>query len=121
MSLWGMGEARTLGIYDLLRDACGHEVRWWLTYLGSAPLERQDCVADSLQRTPQFMFYHPTMQEVLLQAVADAGAEVRRGTVVREVRPGTPATVVVEQDGRTEEFRARSVVGVDGRTSMVRK
>lgn len=121
MSSWGVGEARTLGIYDLLRDACGHEVRWWQTYLGGVPLERQDCVAESLQHAPQFMFYHPTMQEVLLQAAADAGAEVRRGVTVRDVKPGTPPGVIAEQKGRSEEFRARLVVGVDGRTSMVRK
>lgn len=121
MTSWGVGEARTLGIYDLLRDACGHEVRWWQTYLGGVPLERLDCVAESVQRAPQFMFYHPAMQEVLLQAAADAGATVHRGVAVREVKPGTPPLVIAEQQGRTEEFRARLVVGVDGRTSMVRK
>lgn len=121
MASWGVGEARALGIYDVLRDACGHEVRWWRTYLGSTPLDRQDCVADSLQHAPQFMFYHPMMQEVLLQAAADAGVEVRRGAAVKEVRPGTSPVVVVEQGGRIEEFRARLVVGTDGRTSMVRK
>jgi 2-polyprenyl-6-methoxyphenol hydroxylase-like FAD-dependent oxidoreductase len=121
MSSWGVGEARKLGIYELLRDACGHEVRWWQTYLAGVPLERQDCIAESLQHAPQFMFYHPAMQEVLLQAAADAGAAVRRGMAVRDVRPGTPPTVVAEQEGRAEEFRARLVVGADGRTSMVRK
>jgi 2-polyprenyl-6-methoxyphenol hydroxylase-like FAD-dependent oxidoreductase len=121
MTSWGVGEARTLGIYELLRNACGHEVRWWQTYLGGVPLERQDCVAESLQHAPQFMFYHPAMQEVLLQAAADAGATVRRGVAVRDVRPGTPPLVIAEQNGRPEEFRARLVVGVDGRTSMVRK
>nr|AIA12998.1 FAD binding domain protein [uncultured bacterium] len=65
--------------------------------------------------------YHPAMQEVLLQAAADAGAEVRQGAVVRNVtRDGVP-TVVVEQDGRVEEIHARLVIGVDGRGSLVRK
>jgi menaquinone-9 beta-reductase len=121
MTSWGVGEARELGIYELLRDACGHEVRWWQTYLGKAPLERQDCIAESVQQAPQFMFYHPTMQEVLLQAAADAGAQVRRGVAVRDVKPGTLPSVLAEEEGRTEEFRARLVVGVDGRTSLVRK
>src|SRR5437868_6746157 len=53
MSPWGVGEARELGIYELLRDACGHEVRWWQTSLGSTALERQDCVAESVQHAPQ--------------------------------------------------------------------
>jgi len=38
MSPWGVAEARELGIYELLRDACGHEVRWWQTYLGGRAL-----------------------------------------------------------------------------------
>jgi len=121
MSPWGVAEARELGIYDLLRDACGHEVRWWQTYLGGTALERQDCVAESVQHAPQFGFYHPAMQEALLQAAADAGADVRRGLAVRNVEPGEPPSVLVEEDGRTEEFRAPLVIGADGRTSMVRK
>jgi menaquinone-9 beta-reductase len=121
MSPWGVGEARQLGIYELLRDACGHEVRWWQTCLGDAALERQDCIAESVQQAPQFMFYHPAMQEVLLQAAADAGARVHRGVTVRDVKPGTLPSVVAEEDGRTQEFRARLVVGADGRTSLVRK
>ena len=121
MTSWGVGEARELGIYELLRDACGHEVRWWQTYLGDAPLERQDCIAESVQQAPQFMFYHPAMQEVLIQAAPAAGAQVRRGVAVRDVQPGTVPGVLVEEDGRRQEYRARLVVGVDGRTSLVRK
>src|ERR1700745_1536912 len=34
---WGVAEARTLGLYALLRDTCGHEVPWFDTYLGAAP------------------------------------------------------------------------------------
>ena len=90
MSPWGVAEARELGIYELLRDACGHEVRWWQTYLGGTALECQDCVAESVQHVPQFGFYHPAMQEVLLKAAEDAGAEVRRGLAVRDVKPGRP-------------------------------
>jgi choline dehydrogenase-like flavoprotein len=36
MHAWGVPEARALGIYDLLRDTCGCEARWWDTYLESA-------------------------------------------------------------------------------------
>src|SRR5215470_7412163 len=121
LTSWGVGEARQLGIYDLLRTSCGHEVRWWQTCVGSMALERRDCVATTPQHAPQLMFYHPAMQEVLLQADADAGAEVRRGASVRDVRPGGVPSVVVEHQGRVEERSTRLVVGGDGRTSMVRK
>jgi menaquinone-9 beta-reductase len=59
MSPWGVAEARELGIYELLRDSCGHEVRWWQTYLGGTAMERQDCVSESVQQAPQLGFIIP--------------------------------------------------------------
>src|SRR6202030_2622562 len=70
---------------------------------------------------PCLSFYHPAMQEVLLAAAANAGADVRRGVNVQEVRPGSQPSVVVQRNGRTEEVRARMVVGADGRSSVVCK
>lgn len=61
------------------------------------------------------------MQEVVLQAAADAGAEVRRGVVAREVKRDRFPMVSVEQDGHVAEVHARLVVGADGRGSLVRK
>src|SRR5207249_9088743 len=60
----------------------------------------------------------PILQELLLEAAAAAGAEVRRGARVVEVRPGQPPRVQVETDGRSEEVEARSEerrVGKEGR------
>jgi len=121
MHPWGVAEAKKLGIYDLLRDTCGHELPYWNTYQGSALTGRRDITATTPQHAPEFAFYHPAMQEVLLSAAADAGAEVRRGATVREVKPGAMPTVVIEWEGRVEELRARLVVGADGRASLVRK
>ena len=118
---WGVAEARELGIYELLHAACGHEVPWRDTYVGPERIIHRDLVTSTPQRAAEFAFYHPTMQEVLLQAAADAGAEVRRGARVREVKPGLLPTVVVEQGGHVEELQTRLVVGADGRASMVRK
>lgn len=61
------------------------------------------------------------MQETLLEAAETAGAEVRRGASVQEVLPGAPSSVVTEWKGRTEQLRARMVVGADGRSSVVCK
>lgn len=121
MVSWGVAEAQALGIYDLLRRTCGHELRWAVFHVGPEPDPLRDLIATTPQRTPYFAFYHPTMQEVLLQAAADAGAEVRRGASVRDVKPGAEPAVVVEQDGRVEEIRARLIIGADGRGSLVRK
>jgi 2-polyprenyl-6-methoxyphenol hydroxylase-like FAD-dependent oxidoreductase len=118
---WGGAEARALGIYELLRDTCGHEVPWFDTYLGAMPTGHNNLPAITPQQAPSLTFYHPTMQEVLLQAATNAGAEVRRGATVREVRPGTTPMVVVEQNGQIQEIPAWLIVGADGRSSLVRK
>jgi 2-polyprenyl-6-methoxyphenol hydroxylase-like FAD-dependent oxidoreductase len=61
------------------------------------------------------------MQEVVLQAAVDAGAEVRRGATVRSVKRGPLLSVEVEQHGHVQEIQARLIVGADGRGSVVRK
>jgi hypothetical protein len=63
-------------------------------------------------------FYHPEMQEALLAAAERAGAEVRRGASVQEVRLGASPSVVAQRNGHTEEIRARMIVGSDGRSSI---
>jgi len=121
MHPWGVVEARELGIYDVLRDTCGHELPWLDIYLGPEQIAHRNITATTSQQLPELAFYHPMMQEVLLSAAANAGAEVHRGATVREVRPGAVPAVVVEQDGQSEEVQARLVVGADGRASLVRK
>jgi len=121
MPSWGTAEAQELGIYELLRTTCGHEMPWLDIYLGPTRIAHRDVVATTPKHTPFSSFYHPAMQEVLLHAAAEAGAEVRREARVRDVQPGVSPKVVIEQDGRVEEIRARLVVGADGRGSMARK
>jgi 2-polyprenyl-6-methoxyphenol hydroxylase-like FAD-dependent oxidoreductase len=121
MAPWGVAETQALGIYELLRDTCAQETRWFSFYVGPEPGAPRDLRATTPQRAPGFALYHPAMQEVLLQAAADAGAEVRRGVSARAVQPGAMPTVVVEQAGHVEALHARLVVGADGRGSLVRK
>jgi 2-polyprenyl-6-methoxyphenol hydroxylase-like FAD-dependent oxidoreductase len=121
MHAWGVPEAKALGIYELLRSTCGLEVRWWDIYLGSQMLTHRDFIATTPHQSPLFGFYHPDMQEVLLTAAAEAGAEVWRGVSVRAVRPNALPTVTVEQDGWVSELQARLVVAADGRSSPTRK
>lgn len=118
---WGVAETQALGLYALLRTACAHELPYFDFSAGLGSEEPRDLIATTPQRLPCFSFYHPAMQEVVLQAATTAGAEVRRGASVRDVKPGSIPTVVVEQEGRVEEIPARLVVGADGRGSMVRK
>ena len=121
MPPWGTAEAKLLGIYQLWQDTCGQDIPWLEIYLGPDRIVRRDAVATTPQQTPFYSLYHPSMQEVLLQAAGEAGAEVRRGIRVTGFQPGNPPTVVVDQNGQTESIQARLVIGADGRSSGARK
>jgi 2-polyprenyl-6-methoxyphenol hydroxylase-like FAD-dependent oxidoreductase len=116
MNPWGVAEARELGIYELVRDACGTDVRY--VDMGFGP---RDLIASTPQQLPALAFYHPEMQETVLSAAQNAGAEVRRGVSVTEIKTGSNPSVVVQDGDRTEEISARLVVAADGRASMARK
>jgi menaquinone-9 beta-reductase len=120
MEPWGVAETRRLGIYDAIRGAA-NDNRFWQAYIGGMKMERRDCVATTPHKLPNISIYHPALQELVLAEAGKAGAEVRRGAAVREVRPGSPPVVTVESNGRVEEVAARLVVGADGRSSMMRK
>ena len=120
MTTWGCGEARELGIYDLLASSCGHELPWWETYIGPMQIMRREMPATTPQGLPSLAFYHPQMQETLIAAAEKAGAEVRRGVKAQAVTPGAKPSVKVRNGGGTTELRARLVVGADGRGSLAR-
>ena len=123
MHCWGVAEARTLGLYELLLETCGHEVRYWSDQLvGFSGFGRRDLVKTSRASRGSLNFYHPDMQSVVIDAAAAAGATVRRGArVVELVSDGLPG-VRVHEDGNGERvYRARLVVGADGRNSVCRR
>src|SRR4029434_2153786 len=96
MVSWGVAEAQALGLYALLQGTCGHYLPWFALSIGPEPGAPRDLRATTPQHAPYLSFAHPMMQEVLLQAAADAGADVRRGAHVRHVQPGTVPRVEVE-------------------------
>jgi len=119
---WGVVEARALGIYEALLHAGGQELGWWLSWTdGVVQTQPRDFSATTPQHTGCLSCYHPTMQTTLLNLAMQAGAEVRRGVTVVDVRPGTPPTVYVQESDQTAAVTARVVIGADGRTSRVRQ
>jgi len=118
---WGVAEARALGLDALLRATCAHQLPWLDLFLGGVPVAHRDLPASTTPAAPWLAFYHPAMQEAVLDAAARAGADVRRGARVGAVVPGPEPAVAFECEGRAEEARARLVVGADGRGSLVRK
>jgi menaquinone-9 beta-reductase len=112
---WGVAEANELGIGSLLKEKCAHEVPH---IEGGAGL--RDLRTTTPQQLPILSFQHQVMQETLLAAAENAGAEVRRGVSVERIEPGVEPAVVV--DGRCRErISARLVVAADGRGSAARK
>jgi 2-polyprenyl-6-methoxyphenol hydroxylase-like FAD-dependent oxidoreductase len=124
---WGVAEAQKLGIYEIMKAAGGRELEWEERKLEwtDAPLEdikggRRHLPTTSATGTPKLTFYHPEMQEAILQAASDAGATVHRGVRVAGLGPNDHATVTATVDGSEEQFTARLVVGADGRSSLTR-
>ena len=120
IATWSTKEAMDLGVYDTLMAAGANHLRYWNEYHGPEVMERRDLVATSTPQTPMLAMYHPDLQEALINAASDAGAEVRRGARVREINLGGASTVKANLDGQSTEFQARLVVGADGRSSMGR-
>jgi 2-polyprenyl-6-methoxyphenol hydroxylase-like FAD-dependent oxidoreductase len=120
---WGVAEARRLGLYDLLLETCGNEVRYWSTqFVGFSDIMRRDLVETSPHRAGSLNFYHPEMQAVVLAAAEKAGATVERGARVIELLPDADPGVRVRQEANGEHvYRASLLVGADGRNSMCRR
>ena len=78
MHAWGVPEAKKLGIYELLCDTCGIEVPWWDIYLIDEQLAHRNFPETTPHQSPLFSFYHPEMQETLLDPLAQ-DHRVRRG------------------------------------------
>lgn len=112
---WGVAEANELGICCLLKEKCAHDVPY--VEAGSG---LRDLRATTPQQLPLLSFPHQVMQETLLAAAENAGAEVRRGVSVEHVERGVEPAVVVEGHSH-ERISARLVVAADGRGSAVRK
>ena len=80
----------------------------------------RDLRATTPQQLPLFSFPHQVMQETLLAAAENAGAEVRRGVSVEHIECGTEPTVIVNGHSH-EQISARLIIAADGRNSAARK
>lgn len=73
---WGVNEARDLGIAKLL-EGCGRPIEVWTSHVFSKRSPR-NLLETTPHAAPCLDFYHPAMQEFMIAAAAEAGAEVRR-------------------------------------------
>ena len=117
---WGVNEARDLGVYDILMNSRGYPVHLWTSHSWRQRPPR-DLNATTPRASHCLDFYHPAMQEAMLGAAEQAGAEVRRGVAVKGVESGKSPAVIVDNGRGREMIGARLVVGSDGRASRVRE
>jgi 2-polyprenyl-6-methoxyphenol hydroxylase-like FAD-dependent oxidoreductase len=115
MMPWGVAEARTLGLLDALLAGCASSIRWFTT-----PDNNRDIPATTPAGLGFLTFYHPAMQQCLLDYAVLLGCELHRPAEVVGVVPGETPAVLFRENGREQWVEARLVVGADGRNSRVR-
>lgn len=108
---WGVEELERLGLLDALERAGGHPMPSVQSRAGKP--RKSATPGGQVARN----FYHPRLQEALLEEAARAGAHVLRGQRVTAVTGGVTPTVQAGEG----EIRARLVVGADGRKSLARR
>jgi len=122
MQVWGVKEARDLGVESVMMDAGAHITPVWKQYdefAGDAGEIPMGIMIEGIEGTLNLR--HPVACQALLDAAGAAGATVVRG--VRDVKldGGPSATVSYGVNGQNAEINASLVVGADGRQSTVRK
>jgi len=122
MQLWGVREARELGVETIMLDAGAHITPLWKQYMegfGEAGDIPMHLFVEGFDGTLNLR--HPVACQALIDAAAGAGATVVRGA--RDVKlsgNGTPR-VAYRRGGDTFEVDTSLVVGADGRASTIRK
>jgi len=116
---WGVGEARQLGVAEILRP-CANELKSVDLVINGEHAIKRDFVATTPQGSGMWTFYHPRAQEVLLASAASTGAEVRRGATAQHIAPGSRPKVKFAQAGAIVEAEARLVAICAGRQPALR-
>ena len=122
MHLWGVAEARELGVEGVLLAAGAHVTPTWKQYMQGQ--DEPSEIPMSMMRPGidgTMNLRHPAACQALLDAAVAAGATVARGVTDVRVSPGRPTRLSYRLDGSDHELVADLVVGADGRASTVRK
>jgi 2-polyprenyl-6-methoxyphenol hydroxylase-like FAD-dependent oxidoreductase len=122
MQVWGVKEARDLGVEQVMLDAGAHMAPVWKQYaeglgeFGEIPMAMMiPDVGGTLN------LRHPDACQALVDAAAKEGASVVRGVRDVTITGGSSRAVSYATNGDGYEVTASLVVGADGRASTVRK
>ena len=122
MQLWGLAEARLLGVEDVLMAAGAHITPTWRQYFPDGDDPRDFPMNMLVPDIPGSLnLRHPDACQALLDAAAAAGATVIRGVADVGVSAGPSPSVRYAVDGTSAELRPSLVVGADGRRSVTRR
>jgi menaquinone-9 beta-reductase len=118
---WGHYEALRVGLGEALDQAAVVTLPILDFYEDGRRVDGVRWGDISLDALPAIGFSHPNLQETLLAWAESQGAAVLRPAKVVGVGDGDRPTVTVAENGGTTEFRARLVVGADGKKSGARR
>src|SRR5215213_801778 len=118
---YGVADGLAMGLNELFTQAGTIEIPEVQTYENQRVTETYRWATNSVDGLSEMGFVHPRMQEAAFTWAAAQGATMLRPVKATGfARNGTPIVTVV-QDGAEEEYRARLVVGADGKHSLVRR
>ena len=122
MQLWGLAEARRLGVEDALLRAGAHIAPVWRQYvegIGEPGEIPAGMILPDISGTLNLR--HPDACQALLDTAAGAGATVVRGVADVTLAAGTDPVVSYRANGDTATVNTALVVGADGRASTIRR
>lgn len=122
MQVWGVKEARELGIERTLLEAGAHVAPIWKQYAagaGEAAVYPMEAMLPGISGSLNLR--HPTACQALADAAAHEGATVVRGARDIRIAAGSAPEVSYSTEDGSFDLRTSLVVGADGRASTVRK
>jgi menaquinone-9 beta-reductase len=118
---YGVADGLAMGLDELFTQAGTIEIPEVQRYENQQVATTYRWATNSVDGLAEMGFVHPKMQETAFTWAAAQGATMLRpAKATGFARNGSPVVTVV-QDGAEEEYRARLVVGADGKHSLVRR
>jgi 2-polyprenyl-6-methoxyphenol hydroxylase-like FAD-dependent oxidoreductase len=118
---WGVKEARSLGVEQILLDAGAHIAPAWMQYVEGVDEPAVIPMSMMIEGIPGTLnMRHPDACQALIDAAAASGATVVRGVHDVKLTAGRDVSITYSTD-RAAEVHAQLVVGADGRSSTVRR
>ena len=118
---YGVADALLMGLHDLFAQAETIEIPEVQTYENQQVIETYTWATDSVDGLSEIGFLHPRMQEAAFTWAAAQGATMLRPAKATGFAANGVSAVTVAQDGQEVEYRARLIVGADGKQSLVRR